>query len=36
MLQISWDQRVEKAKYDHAAFLRLESAKKAVAGQKND
>lgn len=36
LLQISWDQRMVKAIYDHAAFLRLEAAKKAVAGQKNN
>jgi tetratricopeptide (TPR) repeat protein len=34
MLQKSWDIRREKAVYDHTAFLHLEAAKKAVAGQK--
>ena len=32
-LQISWDLRREKAIYDHEAYLHLETAKKAVAGQ---
>jgi len=35
MLQKSWDLRREKAVYDHQAYLHLEAAKKAVAGQKN-
>ena len=34
ILQKSWDIRREKAVYDHEAFLHLEAAKKAVAGQK--
>jgi|WetSurSiteA1Bulk_404760.scaffolds.fasta_scaffold02119_1 tetratricopeptide (TPR) repeat protein len=34
VLQKSWDLRREKAVYDHEAFLHLEAAKKAVAGQK--
>jgi Tfp pilus assembly protein PilF len=36
ILQKSWDIRREKAIYDHEAFLHLEAAKKAVAGQKNN
>jgi TolB-like protein/Tfp pilus assembly protein PilF len=36
MLQKSWDLRREKAVYDHQAFLHLDSAKKAVASQKNN
>jgi TolB-like protein len=36
MLQNSWDLRREKAVYDHQAFLHLDSAKKAVASQKNN
>jgi tetratricopeptide (TPR) repeat protein len=35
ILQKSWDLRREKAVYDHQAYLYLEEAKKAVAGQKN-
>jgi tetratricopeptide (TPR) repeat protein len=35
ILKKSWDIRREKAVYDHEAFLHLEAAKKAVAGQKN-
>ena len=35
ILQKSWDLRREKAVYNHEAFLHLEAAKKAVAGQKN-
>ena len=35
ILQKSWDLRREKAVYDHEAFLHLEVAKKAIAGQKN-
>ena len=35
MLQKSWNLRREKAVYDHQAYLHLEAAKKAVAGQKN-
>ncbi len=34
VLQKSWDLRREMAVYDHEAFLHLEAAKKAVAGQK--
>jgi len=34
ILQKSWDIRREKAIYNHEAFLHLEAAKKAVAGQK--
>ena len=34
ILQRSWDLRRAKAQYDHQAFMRLEDAKKAVAGQK--
>jgi Tfp pilus assembly protein PilF len=30
LLQLSWDLRMENAKYDHSAFLHLESAKNAV------
>jgi hypothetical protein len=36
ILQRSWDLRREKARYNHEAFLHLEAAKKAVAGQKNN
>ena len=36
MLQRSWDLRMNNAVYDHEAFLHLEAAKKAVAGQKNN
>lgn len=36
VLQKSWDIRREKAVYDHEAFLHLEEAKKAFAGQKNN
>jgi tetratricopeptide (TPR) repeat protein len=36
ILQKSWDLRREKAVYNHEAFLHLESAKKAVASQKNN
>jgi tetratricopeptide (TPR) repeat protein len=35
ILQKSWDLRRQNAIYDHEAFLHLEAAKKAVAGQKN-
>jgi tetratricopeptide (TPR) repeat protein len=35
ILQKSWDLRRKNAIYDHSAFLHLEAAKKAVAGQKN-
>jgi tetratricopeptide (TPR) repeat protein len=35
-LQKSWDLRREKAIYNHEAFLHLQAAKKAVAGQKNN
>jgi tetratricopeptide (TPR) repeat protein len=34
-LQKSWDLRRQNAVYNHNAFLHLEAAKKAVAGQKN-
>jgi tetratricopeptide (TPR) repeat protein len=34
LLQKSWDSRMKNAVYDHNAFLHLEAAKKAVAGQK--
>ncbi len=34
ILQKSWDLRMKNAVYDHTAFLHLEEAKKAVAGQK--
>jgi len=34
VLQKSWDLRREMAVYDHEAFLHLEAAKNAVAGQK--
>jgi Tfp pilus assembly protein PilF len=34
LLQKSWDLRRKNAVYDHNAFLHLEAAKKAVAGQK--
>jgi tetratricopeptide (TPR) repeat protein len=33
ILQKSWDLRMKNAIYDHEAFLHLEAAKKAVAGQ---
>jgi len=36
ILQKSWNLRKEKAIYNHEAFLHLEAAKKAVAGQKNN
>jgi tetratricopeptide (TPR) repeat protein len=36
ILQKSWDLRREKSVYNHEAFLHLEEAKKAVAGQKNN
>jgi Tfp pilus assembly protein PilF len=36
LLQESWDIRMENAIYDHAAYLHLEAAKKAVASQKNN
>jgi tetratricopeptide (TPR) repeat protein len=36
LLQKSWDLRRQNAIYDHEAFLHLEAAKKAVAGQKNN
>ncbi len=36
LLDKSWKKRKEKAIYDHEAFLHLEAAKKAVAGQKNN
>jgi uncharacterized protein HemY len=34
ILQKSWDLRREKAIYNHEAYLHIEAAKKAVAGQK--
>jgi tetratricopeptide (TPR) repeat protein len=34
-LQRSWDLRRKYGEYDHPAYLRLDAAKKAVAGQKN-
>jgi len=34
VLQESWDLRRQKAVYNHTAFLHLEEAKKAVAGQR--
>ncbi len=34
ILQKSWDLRMKNAVYDHESYLHLESAKKAVAGQK--
>jgi tetratricopeptide (TPR) repeat protein len=36
ILQKSWDLRMKNAVYNHEAFLHLEEAKKAVAGQKNN
>jgi tetratricopeptide (TPR) repeat protein len=36
ILQKSWDLRIQHAIYDHEAFLHLEAAKKAVAGQKKN
>jgi tetratricopeptide (TPR) repeat protein len=36
ILQKSWDLRRKKAVYNHAAYLHLEAAKKAVASQKNN
>ena len=36
ILQKSWDLRMKIAIYDHEAYLHLEPAKKAVAGQKNN
>jgi|WetSurSiteA1Bulk_404760.scaffolds.fasta_scaffold01464_4 tetratricopeptide (TPR) repeat protein len=36
LLQKSWELRRAKANYDHEAFLHLETAKKAVAGQTNN
>jgi len=33
ILQKSWDIRREKARYNHDAFLHLEEARMAVAGQ---
>jgi tetratricopeptide (TPR) repeat protein len=34
MIEKSWNLRMRNAVYDHPAYLRLEAAKKAVAGQK--
>ena len=36
VLQRSWDLRMKNAIYDHEAYLHLETAKKAVASQKNN
>ena len=36
VLQKSWDLRMKNAIYNHEAFLHLEAAKKADAGQKNN
>jgi tetratricopeptide (TPR) repeat protein len=36
ILQKSWDLRRNYGEYDHEAYIQLEAAKKAVAGQKND
>jgi Tfp pilus assembly protein PilF/TolB-like protein len=36
VLQKSWDLRMKNAIYNHEAFLHLEAAKKAFAGQKNN
>jgi tetratricopeptide (TPR) repeat protein len=36
ILQRSWDLRMQNANYNHEAFLHLEAAKKAVAGQNNN
>jgi Tfp pilus assembly protein PilF len=36
ILQKSWDIRRQKEGYEHIAYLHLEEAKKAVAGQKNN
>ena len=36
ILQKSWDLRRNYGEYDHEAYLHLEAAKKAVAGQKNN
>jgi tetratricopeptide (TPR) repeat protein len=36
VLQKSWDLRMKNAVYSHPAYLHLEAAKKAVAGQKNN
>jgi len=36
ILQKSWDLRMERAVYNHEAYLHLEAAKKAVASQKNN
>jgi tetratricopeptide (TPR) repeat protein len=36
VLQKSWDIRREKAIYNHEAYIHLEAAKKAIAGQKNN
>lgn len=36
VLQKSWDLRMKNSIYNHTAFLHLESAKKAVAEQKNN
>jgi|WetSurSiteA1Bulk_404760.scaffolds.fasta_scaffold01496_3 tetratricopeptide (TPR) repeat protein len=36
IFQKSWDLRMQKAGYDHEAYLHLEAAKKAVAGMKSN
>jgi tetratricopeptide (TPR) repeat protein len=36
ILQKSWDLRMKNAIYDHGAYLHLEEAKKAIAGQKSN
>jgi hypothetical protein len=36
ILQRSWDLRMEKAVYNHTAFLHLEAVKKAIASKKNN
>jgi uncharacterized protein HemY len=36
ILQKSWDLRMKNAIYNHAAYLHLEEAKKAVASQKSN
>jgi tetratricopeptide (TPR) repeat protein len=36
ILQKSWDLRMEKAIYNHEAFLHLDEAKRAIASQKSN
>jgi tetratricopeptide (TPR) repeat protein len=36
IFQKSWDLRMDKAVYDHEAYLHLEAARKVVAGEKNN